>query len=554
MKNNKYSMKTNRSQFLILVLMIFGSISSVYAQSNFIRSLSLEDYYRNEQLSGNFNPDLSFVIRPLYEEAFKGFGGDLNFDDKLISFEQKGLLIGNKTLEFYALPVEIVQQFNSHHPEGFNDGSMIPAKGYQAMISAGIYAAYGPLHIQLNPEFVFAENKAFSSFSEIYAGQFLIPPTYLMDLPEKFGEANFNKMFWGQSSIRLNYRGLSLGISNENLWWGPGQRNTLLMTNTAPGFKHLTFNTVRPVKTGIGSFEGQIIAGRLEGSGYNNLPDDWRYLNALILSYQPKWIPGLFLGMIRSFQVYHHEMGNSLNDYLPVFIPVGKDKAGGSNEDFMNRDQLLSFFMRWLWVESQAEIYLEYGREDHAWDNRDLMLQLSHTSAYVLGFTKLLPLNFNTHETLKINFELSQLEANPTTKSRSGGSWYQHGQVRHGYTHQGQLLGAGIGPGSNLQTLNLSWLKSYKKIGVQFERFVHNNDFWYSQIKDYRANWVDLSAAIIGNWNYRNLIFNFNFKFVKSINYQWLYTPASGGDENFWEGDGNDVFNFHARVGLMYCF
>jgi len=554
MKNNKYSMKTNRSQFLILVLMIFGSISSVHAQSNFIRSLSLEEYYRNEQLSGNFNPDLSFVIRPLYEEAFKGFGGDLNFDSKLISFEQKGLLIGNKTLEFYALPVEIVQQFNSNHPEGFNDGSMIPAKGYQAMISAGIYAAYGPLHIQLKPEFVFAENKAFSSFSEIYAGQFIIPPNYLMDAPERFGETNFNQMFWGQSSIRLNYRGLSLGISSENLWWGPGQRNTLLMTNTAPGFKHLTFNTVRPIKTGIGSFEGQIIAGRLEGSGYNNLPDDWRYLNALILSFQPKWIPGLFLGMIRSFQVYHHEMGNSLNDYLPVFIPVGKDKAGGSNEDFMNRDQLLSFFMRWLWVESQAEIYVEYGREDHAWDNRDLMLQLSHTSAYILGFTKLLPLNFNTNESLKINFELSQLEACPTTKSRSGGSWYQHYQVRHGYTHQGQLLGAGIGPGSNLQTLNLSWLKSYKKIGVQFERFVHNNDFWYTEIKDYRANWVDLSAAIIGNWNYRNLIFNFNFKFVKSINYQWLYTPASGGDENFWEGDGNDVFNFHARVGLMYCF
>ena len=70
-------------------------------------------------------------------------------------------------------------------------------------------------------------------------------------------------------------------------------------------------------------------------------------------------------------------------------------------------------------------------------------------------------------------------------------------------------------------------------------------------IKDYRANWVDLSAALKGNWNYKNLVFNVNLTFVKSFNYQWVYTPD---EDEFWGGDKWDVFNFHGKVGIMYLF
>jgi hypothetical protein len=48
----------------------------------------------------------------------------------------------------------------------------------------------------------------------------------------------FNKAFWGQSSIRLTFGPASIGLSNENIWWGPGIRNSLIMSNNAPGFKH----------------------------------------------------------------------------------------------------------------------------------------------------------------------------------------------------------------------------------------------------------------------------------------------------------------------------
>ena len=133
-------------------------------------------------------------------------------------------------------------------------------------------------------------------------------------------------------------------------------------------------------------------------------------------------------------------------------------------------------------------------------------------------------------------------------------SWYEHGLVLHGHTHNGQILGAGIGPGSNLQTLNISWVQSLKSIGIQFERYVHNNDFFQRYVKDIRENWVDMSATAFATWNHNNLLFDVKFRFVKSFNYQWVYTPKLGDPSFFWEGEGWDVFNLQAQLGVVYRF
>ena len=120
-------------------------------------------------------------------------------------------------------------------PYGWNDGAMIPSKGFQALMSIGIFAQYGPLTIQLKPEFVAAENAEFETFDKnhydvIFARYYDIYNN--TDLPVRFGSHGYGKVYWGQSSIRLNYKSLSAGLSTENLWWGPGIRNSLLMSNT----------------------------------------------------------------------------------------------------------------------------------------------------------------------------------------------------------------------------------------------------------------------------------------------------------------------------------
>lgn len=558
---------SNRLYSLLVIILVLSGLSS-QAQTIPVGMPIFEDYYRRAQLLGKFDAAVSFASRPLFPSSVYGtdiFDPDSTlFLDRVSNFDGlwefgkgKGLL--------KLLPVSILTQYNSHHPEGINDVAMIPARGFQTMISAGVYIKFGFLSLQLRPEFVRAQNLNFDGFPENYTTQpghsFPSSPyRNAIDLPERFGENKYRQASWGQSSIRLNIGALSFGLSNENLWWGPGYRNSLLMTNSAAGFKHLTLNTRRPLKTAIGSFEGQVIAGKLEGSGFTeNLPDDWRYLNAMVLSYQPKWIPGLFLGATRSFLVYNTDMGTGLGDYLPVFSFLSKS-AGGTNQEVNNQrqDQLISVFMRWLFKETHGEIYFEYGREDHSWNVRDFILEASHSAAYIVGLRKLFTLNKQKETYVQIIFEATSLASNETTINRNRGlahgSWYQHGQVTHGYTHLGQMLGAGIGPGSNLQTLDISWVKSLKQIGLQVERYVHNNDFWYDNIKDVRSNWVDMSAMAYGSWDYHNLLFTFKFKYIKSYNYQWMYEPVYGDNPpTFWAPSEN-THNFHGQLGIMYRF
>ena len=70
---------------------------------------------------------------------------------------------------------------------------MIPNRGYQHIISAGIYAEIGPLSIQIKPEHFFSENKDFEGFGEGPNGHYPViwAKRYKLwnkiDIPERFG-------------------------------------------------------------------------------------------------------------------------------------------------------------------------------------------------------------------------------------------------------------------------------------------------------------------------------------------------------------------------------
>jgi len=564
---------------LTLFLLLAATFYSLqgFGQSLPVGTPILEDYYRRAQLLGKLDSSASFTSRPIFP-SLPGKNGytiiDAGFPKALTGTQLWGNTgeTGVKAV-IKLLPLTWKQQFNSDHPEGLNDGAMIPARGYQTMVSGGFFVQYGWFSVQLKPELLYAENRAFQGFPDEHTDavwKIYQSIQNRIDLPERFGKKSYQKAYWGQSSVRLTYQSISLGLSNENLWWGPGMQNALLMTNSAPGFKHITLNTVKPIHTIIGSFEGQLIAGRLEASGYPNIdpqrlllhkltavpkPDDWRYLNAIVLSYQPRWLPGIFLGATRSFIIYKKDLGKGITDYLPVIIPITKKQLGQDTEDSKPRDQLASVFMRWMAPESHMELYMEYGREDHNYDLTDLILEPGHLRAYVLGFRKLTPIRNRPDEFIDIQAEITQLGKNVPTSIRASGvsGWYRHGEVRDGYTHNGQYLGAGIGSGSNMQSMNISWVKNLKRLGVEFKRVAYNEYFWAIAFKDYRTHWVDLGGAAIGEWNYKNLLFNARIETVGSFNYQFLYDPVAS-DPPLWWDHGKIRYNVHAELGLSYYF
>ena len=563
----------------IAFFLAFCSLSATLSkgQSIPVGTPGLEDFYRRAQLLGQLDSSISFTARPFFPvEALKinnAFDPTQTLDQERKTKFDGAYRFGGKKGFLQILPFTWQQQFNTHHPYSLNDGAMIPAKGYQTMISGGFYAKFGPLSIQLRPEVVYAENKPFKTFVESKSEQALFAYydfKNIIDFPEYFPGQPYNKVFWGQSSIRLTFGPISAGISSENLWWGPGMRNSLLMTNSAAGFNHFTLNTIKPIRTPIGSFEGQIIGGRLDPSGffgadtnlvingsklYRTKRNDWRYLNGMVLSYQPRWVPGLFFGLTRSFMTYHEDMGNSLADYIPIFSALSKKSVYGEGESKVAGDQRISVFSRWLLQKDHAEIYFEYGREDHSYDLRDFLIQPEHTRAYILGLRKLFPINKIRDTYIQVNLELTQLEVNMTNINREAWYvWYAHiAGIWHGYTNQGQMIGAGIGPGSNLQTATITWGKGLKSIGVQLERYVHNNDLFNIAIKDMRAHWVDINIAALGEWNYQNLLFSAKLELIRSLNYEYNYEQVPVDRSQFWI-PGRDTYNFQANIGVSYRF
>lgn len=539
-----------------------------------VGTLALEDKYRRDQLLGKIDSSISFAVRPLYNDALLRtniYAGDG------ISGSTGNIMTGNNGLDIHLLPITWRHQVTSGFPYGWNDGSMIPNVGYQTQLSAGLYASYKFISIQLRPEFVYAQNNHYLGFDGKTQPSWRAWYEYYnnIDMPEHFGQGSYSRIFPGQSSIRINYGPLSAGLSTENLWWGPGIRNSLLMSNTAPGFLHGTINTTRPIQTNIGSFEGQFIVGKLDSSGfapttfgipghydeyYTPKPETWRYISGLTVAWQPKWLPGLSLGFAQSFVVNRKDQRKGVADYLSLpFVGYRStyDKEDGENtgtgEQTRGRDAYISFFGRWVLPKGNAEIYVEYGRNDLPWDNRDFMVQMDNSRAYTVGFRKLFPFNRMREEYMQIGIEATQTEKTRTLQVRDVNTWYIHPQVRHGYTHRGQLLGAGIGPGSNVQAIYVSWLRDMKQVGVQVERLVRLNDFYYRASSDIRRNWVDLGVSAFAEWDYRNFILSGKIHYAHSHNYQYELIDPSPQD-SWWDFTPVDMKQFQLSLGAMYRF
>ena len=116
------------------------------------------------------------------------------------------------------------------------------------------------------------------------------------------------------------------------------------------------------------------------------------------------------------------------------------------------------------------------------------------------------------------------------------------------------MLGAGIGPGSNLQSAELSWVSGLKKIGVKIDRYDHNLEFSKTEFRDIngnKRNWVDIAFGLQGDWDYKNLLISAKFQTVKSLNYNWLLKDYTA---NSYYIPHNTVYNLRGELGLTYRF
>jgi len=567
----------SQSNHLLRLFFVFATISltgiisvaSVWAQTIPVGDF-MEKQLRIQQLAGD-SISYSFSNRPLelkyYESAMnhsllKGiWARPFSSPSHQFSFFTVGLYD----------PV-FKNTYNTKFPYGENNGAAWYGKGLTSEWHAGFYITSKYFTLTFRPDIVYQQNKSFriprfvprdSQGNVEYGAEAL---GFTIDHPWRFGPSPFWTLDWGETSLRVHYKKLEAGFSTEPLWWGPGVRYALIMSNNAPGVKHLFIGTRNPIQLpwDIGKFEFSLIWGWPHDSKYfiqsqsqarlerlANFTRN-RFMTGMNVVFSPSFAPHLYIGLTRVFHQYIPKNGLHAADFLDVFQAFQKKNVAKEIGNFGNdvKNQLASVYLRWVFPESHAEIYGEYAREDHSWDLRDFLMEPDHSRAYTIGFQKLIMSNWI--DFFKVNLELNSLQPTLTEVVRSQNYFYTHYLITEGHTNEGQILGAAIGPGSQSQFLGVNGYFDSGKIGIFAQRVVDNNQFHFEynmqhNYKDWWNHWVKLNIGVDALYQLGQVMLDGKIVWDKNYNYGRYHL----GQVRY---TNDDVVNMQVQLGIQYLF
>jgi len=501
------------SYFIFTISITILSCLTTSAQNPIAVGFSnLDEHVRNAQLLGKLDANESLTNRPYYTSRYQTYADLLNDLDGQIQYHAPQ--INKWGLHIEALPISLTQKYNSTRAFGWNDQAMGYSKGYQGQLTTGLFAKWGILHAQYQPELVHFASGDFTKKTKL--------------LP-------------GQSFVAIHVAGLSLSISSENLWWGPGRYASLLMSNNAAGFEHARLATTRPINIGIGKLEFALVLGRMtrdtsQGFENNSLQKrtfdyslaSTRQYNGVNMVLQPAGLKNIFVGFNRAFQNYEQVQkpgANFMTTYMPVLNGLYKSNYA---DDTLSKDQILSIYTRWLFPKNHAEVYFEYGFNDAKQNVRDLLIDMSHSSAYTFGFKKLHTLTETKY--LDLGFEATKMSQTPSYIQRSAGNWYEHSTVYEGFTNNNQIIGVGAGHGNDLQTITLDLHEGFNVLGIKFQHIAHNPylETGENAVKLRNTKWDDYVFGTHWGYRYKHFIVNANLEWVKARNYNWINATHKG--------------------------
>ena len=376
------------------------------------------------------------------------------------------------------LPVGLRLEGNSEYRKDRNNGALQGGVGPAFELGAGAEFRWKWFSAALAPRLVAESNDDFTTPDTLREGFSPFAPAFqTIDVPRRFGTGTHGQVNLGESYLRAATRHLELGVSTENVWLGSAQVYPLLLSSTAPGFFHVFLGSNQPVDLWIARVAVRGMLGRLRESDYFDEDDsnDTRLVAITMLEVQPRFIPGLALGVARVNHEVIPSEGLSIGDYLGRLLEVSPTFAGGGNTYGSNA--IGGLMARWTLPAAGFEAYAEWAREDTPYDLRDLIEEPDWTQAYTLGFQQLVAL-----EGVRLRWygELVHLgESAPTRAGKGFASFYTHTVVTQGHTHEGQILGASPGPGSDAQILGVDGFHQWGQSGLWVERTRYDEDTYY---------------------------------------------------------------------------
>lgn len=478
--------------YIMIMLSLAGPAQVLYPDSELI------DYYRLIELK-NPQIDQRVNINPSILNQYSKDSVKWNLWSEYLSFnnsDKNGIR---------PLPIRFANHYNDKLARGYNDGAVWKGKGYTGSLQGGFQGQFGILSFSFAPIAFFAQNRSFelaesTGTNNLYNYQF---KDKLIDYVQRYGDEPFSSFDLGQSELRVVLRWFTVGISTQNYVWGPTQRNPLLMSNNAAGIPHLDIGTHKPVNTKIGLIETKVYYGLLNQSEYFGEGDWKRFWSGFSFGYSPKFMPNASISFNRSFYKNANEFSPlDLLVYLEKFDDTDGDPA--VNDEY---DQIASITLRWQFPEVGFDAYCEYGKNDFGgefWSP-----EANHARAYTLGFSKYIDI-FDNH-VLKLTYEHVSADKSKSYTYRQFQTWYSHYIVRAGYTINGQVIGAGVGPGSTSEYFEAQYFfpSGRWQVSAQQTRFDH--DYFNENVQSIYRHYYE--------WNFESRFSKFYKDYLIGIDF-----------------------------------
>lgn len=376
--------------------------------------------------------------------------------------------------------------WNSDLPSARNDGATWAGRGVTAHALAGARAECGRLRVQVAPEAWYAQNRAFGMVGVAlptrsgFTNPFFSTPDLSADLPLRMGNEPVFVLEPGQTSIEVDVPHLTLGAGTESQWWGPGIRNSLVMSNHAGGIPSFYLRTTNPISTPIGRAEARWIVGALTESRFFDFDEsnDLRSLSGLALAVRMPFDTTLTLGGARVVYAPIPGSGALPARFLDAVARWGEGGNLREAREGRAAEQLATLFLRWVLPRSGFEAYAEWARVILPASLRSLAQAPQHSQGYTVG-VQWISGPIGPAPAWRIEAEGTNLEQLLPSRVAPPPSFYASPVVPQGYTQRGQSIGALIGPGSSSQWFAIDRLLRQWRAGFFVGRTRWHNDAFY---------------------------------------------------------------------------
>jgi hypothetical protein len=209
-----------------------------------------------------------------------------------------------------------------------------------------------------------------------------------------------------------------------------------------------------------------------------------------------------------------------------------------------NRDQITSFFGRWVLPRSGAEFYGEWARSAEPSSLQDFLEYPGHSEGYMIGLQW--AHDAFAHTTFRLQSELSYLEPDPSIRVRPVVATYTSDRVEQGFTQRGQVLGAATGPGSSSQWIAGDLFGRAWRFGIFGNRNRWDNAALFTDVvPGFRRQDVTMSGGARGSLTLSGMTLSASLEHATRFNYlfqSYVLTPITFG--------GIDLVNNTITVSL----